>query len=288
MVNVKPPPNPVHKRVPSEWPPSDGREYTVKDDDDWWKIAAREKIADPWVLILYNFDTTVAEEVNWYLRELVGCWNTKDKWNYTFYKADKSKGKIYLPPSPTPPPPPKPVRVPWPDKLKKLEYEVQHSSDPNKARFLCMLDAMKNKRDDRVIFWSDIAPGPAIPAPLGVTYNPLRSLADDQWLFENFKTWEDVAKIYPYGTGDGSHPERFVLSLHKVLFETGDGSLFALQFANEQIVATHDMLDRWANQSMGGSSSMPRAYRAIKDFVMLGERSAGSVVNCITTTGKGS
>src|SRR6266849_976083 len=103
MVNVKPPLNPVHKRVPSEWPPKDGREYRVLDTDDWWKIAAREHI-DPWALIIFNFDTTVPEEVNWYLRELVGCRHTKDRWNYTFLNADKSKGKIYLPPAPLPPP----------------------------------------------------------------------------------------------------------------------------------------------------------------------------------------
>jgi hypothetical protein len=113
MVNVKPPLNPVHKRVPSEWPPETGREYPVLDTDDWWKIAAREHI-DPWVLILFNFDTTVPEEVNWYLRELVGCRHTKDGRNYTFFNADKSKGKIYLPP--VPPSPPKPVQIPWYEK----------------------------------------------------------------------------------------------------------------------------------------------------------------------------
>jgi hypothetical protein len=182
-----------------------------------------------------------------------------------------------------PPPKPVPVRIPWPEKLKKLKYEIEHSNDPDKSRFLCMLDAMENRRDDRVIFWDDIAPGNDTPSPLGVNKNPLRSLADAQWLFDNFKTWEDVAAIYPYG--DGTDPKRFVLSLHKVLFETGDGSLSGLRWANAKIVETHVMLDRWANVSMGGSSGMPREYRAIKDFVRLGERSAGSVVNCIVTTG---
>ena len=45
MVNIKVPLNPVKKR--GLWPPKGGREYTVLDTDDWWKIAAREHI-DAW------------------------------------------------------------------------------------------------------------------------------------------------------------------------------------------------------------------------------------------------
>jgi hypothetical protein len=178
--------------------------------------------------------------------------------------------------------PPKPVPIPWYDKLKKLKYEIEHSNDPEKSRFLCMLEAMENRRDDRVIFWGSIAPGYNTPVPLGVTQNPLRSLAEAQWLSDNMKTWQDVAAL-PLGDGT-PNPRRFVLSLHKVLFETADGSLFALRGANASIVETHVMLDRWANVSMGGSSGMPREYRAIKQFVRLGEGSDGSVVSCIVTT----
>ena len=90
----------------------------------------------------------------------------------------------------------------------------------------------------------------------------------------------------PLGDGSGRDPRRFVLSLHKFLFETADGSLWALRAANASIVKTHVMLDRWANAGMAGSSSMPPAYRAIKEFVRLGEgSSAGTVVSCIMTTG---
>ena len=93
MVNVKPPLNPVQKRIPSLWPPKNGREYPVLDTDDWWKIAAREHI-DPWALIMFTFDTHVPEEVNWYLRELVGCRHTKDGRNYAFLGADPSKENL--------------------------------------------------------------------------------------------------------------------------------------------------------------------------------------------------
>jgi hypothetical protein len=277
MVNVKTPLHPVQKR--GLWPPKNGREYPVLDTDDWWKIAGREHM-DPWAIITFNFDTHVPEEVNWYLRELVGCKHSKDGRNYAFLGADPKKKKIYLPPLP-PPPPPKLVSITWVDKLKKLKYEVEHSNDPEKSRFLCMLEAMENLRDDRVIFWGDIAPGDDTPAPLGVTKSR-RSLADAQWLSDNFKTWQDVAAL---PLGNGTNSRQFVLSLHKFLFETADGSLFALRGANASIAKTSTMLDRWANQGSAGSSSMPREYRAIAEFVRLGEGSAGSVVSCIVTTG---
>jgi hypothetical protein len=111
MANVKTPLNPVHKR--GLWPPKNSREYPVKDTDDWWIIAEHEHM-DPWDIIKFNFDTHVPEEVNWYLRELVGCKNSKDGGrNYAFFGADPAKKKIYLPLLPPPPPPPNPVPIPW-------------------------------------------------------------------------------------------------------------------------------------------------------------------------------
>ena len=277
MVNIKVPLNPVQKR--GLWPPKSAREYTVLDSDDWWKIAAHEHI-DVWALIQFNFQTHVPEEVNWYLRELVGCRHSKDGRNYAFLGANSKRRKIYIP---LVPPPPPPVPIPWPDKLKKLKYEVENSNDPQKQRFLCMLDAMENRRDDRVILWSDIAPDDAWVAPLGVERRFGKGLIDSQWLFDHIKTWQDVAAL-PYGNGL-PRSDTFVTSFHKFLFETFSPSIDRLREANEDIVKTHVMLDRWANQSMGGSASMPASYRAIKEFVRLGERSQGSVVNCIVTTG---
>src|SRR5260370_34481443 len=84
------------------------------------------------------------EEVNWYLRELVGCSHSKDGGrNYAFLGADPSKRRIYIPLAPAAP---APVVERWYEELKKLKYEVEHSNDRLKTRFLCMLDAMENRR----------------------------------------------------------------------------------------------------------------------------------------------
>ena len=279
MVNIKVPLNPVQKR--GLWPPKGAREYPVLDTDDWWKVAAREHL-DVWALIEFNFQTHVPEEVNWYLRELVGCRHSKDGRNYTFFGADPKKRKIYLPVTPPPPPPPPPAPIPWYVQIKKLRYEVEHSTDPQRDRFLCMLDAMENRRDDRVIFWPDIAPDNSVVAPFFIERG---GLIDQQWLYDHIKTWEDVAAL-PYGNGF-PRADTFVVSFHKYLFEGlgKPGSVFYLRAGNEMIVKTHDMLDKWANVGVGGSSSMPVAYQAIRTFVRLGENSSGSVVNCIVTTG---
>jgi hypothetical protein len=277
MVNVKTPASPVQKR--GLWPPKNSRPYRVKDDDDWWKIANRERL-DVWDLIKFNFATHVSEEVNWYLHELVGCWFSKDGGrNYAFRGADPNKRTIYLPAVPVVTPPPKPT---WQEKLAKLKYEIDHTNDPLRDRLLCILDTLEQGGDDRVIFWNGISPGPDTPVPLGVKAS-FRSLADAEWLFNTIKTRADVANLLPLG--DGTNPRRFVVSLKKYLFDTRDGAAWALRSANAAIVDTHVMLDRWANFALGGSSSMPVEYRAIQDFVVDMEGDSGSAMSCVTRSG---
>lgn len=274
----KKPLNPVQLRKPPQWPPKNARQMEVMDADTWWTVAARLGM-DPWALIMFNFDTHVPEEVNWYLRELVGCRHITENLNYTFQGSNRT---IYRPPTPVPP---KPAPITWQDQLKKLQYEIEHTmtpSDPLKSRFLCMCEKMQIK--DAAIFWNDIAPGYETPVPLGgavVAINPYRSLADAQWQFDNIKTWEDVQAL-PHG--DGTDPRRFVVSLRKVLFVVGHGSLSELRSANQKMSDTHVMLERWANFALGGSSSLPRDYRAIREWVRLAEGS-DTPMSCIATTG---
>jgi hypothetical protein len=80
-------------------------EHTVTDADNWSTIARKHKV-DAGALIDFNFGTRAGgkrlrpEEINWYLRELVGCRlaDTKGGHNYSFRGADPSKSKIYIPP----------------------------------------------------------------------------------------------------------------------------------------------------------------------------------------------
>jgi hypothetical protein len=279
MVNIRTPRilDQVHKN--GFWPPKGAREYTVKDADDWWSIAAREKI-DAWELIKFNFHTHVPEEVNWYLRELVGCHHSKDGRNFAFMGADPSKRKIYLPALPPPPPPPVPIPIPPEDRLKKLRYEVEHSFDPQKPRFLCILDALINNGDDRTIFWSDVAPDDGVMPP-GVL-KAMKSIHDSHWLQDRVKSVQDIDRMPP-GTGmpDGS----IVTSFRRYLLEGFNPTIFHLRAGSDEIGRTHENLSRWANFPMGGSGGMPLRYKAMNDFVHRQEGIPGSVLSCVVTTG---
>ncbi|MEO5859980.1 MAG: LysM peptidoglycan-binding domain-containing protein [Pyrinomonadaceae bacterium] len=70
--------------------------YRVKDGDNWQTIAAKAGVT-PSDLIKFNFRTVVPEEVNWYLREYVGCnVKTPDGRNWRF-SSSANPGILYIP-----------------------------------------------------------------------------------------------------------------------------------------------------------------------------------------------
>jgi LysM repeat protein len=100
MPNIKPPR--VVTPFPSPEHLANGTPYKVKDGDNWWSIAAANRI-DAGALISFNFKTSDPAEINWYLREKVGCRKeTPDHDNYWFSSTDVP-GTIYIPRMPPPP-----------------------------------------------------------------------------------------------------------------------------------------------------------------------------------------
>lgn len=111
---VAPFPSPVHL--------ASGTPYKVKDGDNWWSIAAANRV-DVGALIAFNFKTSDPDEINWYLREKVGCrLETPDHDNYRFSARDVP-GTIYIPKVAPPPPPPCPN-----DFRKSFEIEANEAS----------------------------------------------------------------------------------------------------------------------------------------------------------------
>jgi len=81
--------------------PPNSEPCKVKGSDDWWKLAARPQVVAAGLnamdLCFYNFQTRKAPEINWYLRNKVGCTKTTgDRKNYAF-SDDASPGLVYLP-----------------------------------------------------------------------------------------------------------------------------------------------------------------------------------------------
>lgn len=82
---------------------SHGRPYRVKEGDNWSSISRMECV-ELWSLIEFNFRTINSDELNWYLREYVGCVRTTaDGANWRFSTGLKGGrgawkgGTIWLP-----------------------------------------------------------------------------------------------------------------------------------------------------------------------------------------------
>ena len=76
--------------------PSDFRPYSVKNGDTWRSIASLHGM-DVWELMYENFKTRDVAEINWYLKNYVGCVDTtanKDNW---IFSSDAKPGWIYVP-----------------------------------------------------------------------------------------------------------------------------------------------------------------------------------------------
>jgi hypothetical protein len=100
-------------------PPPGGIPHKVIDGDTWGSLAKKFGFSSVWDLIFFNFGTKDPREVNWYLREHIGCnVATPDKKNWRF-TSSAWPGKIHIPawmmpvtPAPvTPKLPPLPVPV---------------------------------------------------------------------------------------------------------------------------------------------------------------------------------
>jgi spore germination protein YaaH len=88
----RPPASPL----PSVYLPQGESPHRVKDGDDWYSVA-RQFHVNVAQLIAFNFKTHRPEEVNWYLRQNVGCNKaTRDGHNWTF-SSSASLGIIYIP-----------------------------------------------------------------------------------------------------------------------------------------------------------------------------------------------
>jgi hypothetical protein len=76
------------------WPPP-GPHHPVQDGERWETVAAKWNV-DVKDLIYYNFKTTRPNEVNWYLRNLIGCKVSTDGRNWAFSSGLKP-GYVVIP-----------------------------------------------------------------------------------------------------------------------------------------------------------------------------------------------
>lgn len=86
-------PKKLAPRIPENGPQI---KHRVSNDESFVTIASKHQI-DVWKLIRHNFQTDNPDEVNWYLREYVGCnVATEDRKNWKF-SSSSHPGNIYIP-----------------------------------------------------------------------------------------------------------------------------------------------------------------------------------------------
>jgi len=95
------------KTLISEWPPKGAVATRWATDGNFWTHARAVGRANPWDLIIFNFQTEDPREVNWYLQQAVGCWRLDPTGNFKFdssLTSDGTDGMIYVPPESWSPP----------------------------------------------------------------------------------------------------------------------------------------------------------------------------------------
>ena len=184
------------------------------------------------------------EEVNWYLRELVGCKFRKDGGrNYSFQGADPARGKIYIPlvPQKTAP------KDDFKDVMARYKSAVMAMNHPRETFLLCIHDKIMAGGDDRVILWLHIAPT-KIFGHANVTVRTRRvdvSAIDELWLHNNIQSKLDVER-QPTGAGVSGR-FGFVVSMRKYFMEIFRYYPNDLQTTVNLIFETHNSLQIWGH-----------------------------------------
>ena len=166
--------------------------------------------------------------------------------------------------------------------LAELERQIAASTDPRTWRYRCWLGKLKAGGDDRVITWHRICPRTS--GALGAAYvvgpcDITAGSAVDQTQLE--AAIHAIADVEP-----ANRRLQFITYMRSdllVSYELAEVKLLLENFRSlhDEVVLALDNLDKWANSPMGGSSAMPPAYVALKDWIGSRQRDPSSVYSCL-------
>jgi hypothetical protein len=166
--------------------------------------------------------------------------------------------------------------------LAELERQIAASGDPRTWRYLCWLAKLKAGGDDRVITWHRICPRTSGAVGAAYVVGPCDITAGsavDQAQLEG--AIHAIADVEP-----ANQRLQFITYMRSdilVSYEFAEPKLLLENFRSlhDEVVRALDNLDKWANSEMGGSSAMPPAYVALKDWIGSRQRDPSSVYSCL-------
>jgi hypothetical protein len=164
--------------------------------------------------------------------------------------------------------------------IKDLETKVSTTTDPRRWRYQCWIGKLKKPdTDDRIITWGRICPktsgaiGAAwVVGPCDLTQG---TPVDQATLQRSIRTVGDVEAA--------NKALQFITYMRSdivVSFEMTSLPLENLRSTTDDAGLAVEKLDKWANSQLGGSSAMPPAYRAIKDWIMKRQNDPKSLYSC--------
>lgn len=164
--------------------------------------------------------------------------------------------------------------------LRHLETLVAKTTDARKWRYQCWIGKLKEPGvDDRVIEWGRVCPAKTgatgaayVVGPCDLTWGTPVSQDD---IFQNIKT---IADVDANGADIGiiTHLQSDLV----VAVEMTALPLENLRTTHDMVVMAIDKFEKWADNQMGGSSGMPKAYVSIKDWIGRQQRNPKSVYSC--------
>ncbi len=201
--------------------------------------------------------------------------------------------KVVAPPAQAPPPASKSRVLVWGTRplpasengrflsaLAKLEKRVFASGDPRMWRYLCWFNKLKAGADDRLIRWSAICPEKTGALGAAYTVGPcditLGRAVKQEHIQKGIKSISDVDTV-----GDSIGIITYLRSDIVVSEELTTMPLENLRAVHDNVQMAIDKLDKWANNPMGGSSAMPKAYVSIKDWIGRRQRDPKSLYSCM-------
>jgi hypothetical protein len=198
-----------------------------------------------------------------------------------------------MPPPPPQPTPQQPAALVWPNAplptseihrfqkaIEDLETKAYSTTDPRRQRYLCWIEKLKKPDvDDRIIRWNRICP--KISGAIGAAYvvggcDPTLGIPVNQAAFER-----SIRSVSDVETANKSL--EFITYIRPdivVSYEMTSQQLESLRMVTDEAGRAIEKLNFWANNPMGGSSAMPPAYRAVKDWIMMRQKDPKSLYSC--------